>query len=213
MWIVKLIPSRILSLQARKPSGLIGRFVMTKIFNSGNADLNTFVKECLSLETKDKILEIGFGPGKLINEMANISTEGVIEGVDFSKAMLKQAQKANAEHIASSRVFLYECECSSLPFEDETFDKLCSTNTLYFWKNPENYFCEMFRVLRPGGRVVIGFRDDEQMSNLGLSEDIFNSFSKSDMIDLLQNAGFKEAEVKEKEGVPFVSLCGIAIKA
>ncbi len=213
MWIVKLIPSRILSLQARKPSGLIGRFVMTKIFNSGNADLNTFVKECLALESRDKVLELGFGPGKLINEMANITTEGTVEGIDFSKAMLNQAKRENAGHIASGRVLLHECECSSLPFEDGAFDKICSTNTLYFWKKPEDYFSEMYRVLRPGGKVVIGFRDDEQMSNLDLSEDIFSSFSKNDMVNLLLNAGFKVAKVKEKDGVPFVSLCGVATKA
>jgi len=213
MWIVKLIPSRILSLQARKPSGIIGRFVMTKIFNSGNADLNTFVKECLVLESKDKVLEIGFGPGKLINEMADITTEGTVEGVDFSKAMVNQAIKANAGHIASGRVLLHQCECSSLPFEDGVFDKLCSTNTLYFWKEPEVYFSEIFRVLRKGGKVVIGFRDDEQMSNLDLSEDIFNSFSKEDIVNLLSNTGFKDAEVKQKDGAPFVSLCGIATKA
>ena len=213
MWIVKLIPSRILSLQARKPSGLIGRFVMSKIFNSGNADLNAFVKECLVLESKDRVLEIGFGPGKLINEMANITTDGAVEGVDFSKAMFNQAKKVNAGHISLGRVLLHECECSSLPFEDDVFNKLCSTNTLYFWKKPEDYFSEMFRVLRPGGKVVIGFRDDEQMSNLNLSEDIFSSFSKNNVINLLSSAGFQDVQIKEKEGVPFVSYCGVATKA
>lgn len=63
---------------------------MTKVFNSVNADLNTFVKECLSLGTKDKILQIGFGPGKLINEMPNISTEGIGEGVNFSNYDAKE---------------------------------------------------------------------------------------------------------------------------
>jgi SAM-dependent methyltransferase len=213
MWIVKLIPSRILSLQARKPSGLIGRFVMTKIFNSGNADLNAFVEECLALVSNDRVLEIGFGPGKLINEMANITTDGVVEGVDFSGVMLKQATKTNDQHIARGRVLLHKCDCSSLPFENNVFDKLCSTNTLYFWKKPEEYFSEMFRVLRPGGKVVIGFRDEEQMSNLDLSEDIFNSFSKQDIINLLSNSGFHDVKIREKEGVPFVSYCGVATKA
>lgn len=213
MWIVKLIPSRILSLQARKPSGLIGRFLMTKIFNAGNADLNAFVKECLALYSEDRVLEIGFGPGKLINEMANTATKGVVEGIDFSRAMLKQAKRANARHISSGRVLLHEGECGLLPFKNNVFDKLCSTNTLYFWKKPEQYFSEMFRVIRPGGKVVIGFRDDEQMSNLNLSEDIFTSFSKKDVINLLSNAGFQDAKIKEKDGVPFVSFCGVATKA
>jgi hypothetical protein len=69
MFIVKLIPSSVLSKQARRPSGLIGRYLMTKIFNAGNADLNSFVKEALEIKRDDRILEIGFGPGKLINEM------------------------------------------------------------------------------------------------------------------------------------------------
>ena len=213
MWIVRLIPSRILSLQARKPSGLIGQFVMTKIFNSGNADLNDFVKDCLELQSEDRVLEIGFGPGKLINEMANITTKGIVEGIDFSGVMLKQATKVNAQHISSGRVFLHEGECGSLPFENDVFDKLCSTNTLYFWKCPEAYFSEMFRVTRPGGKVFIGFRDDKQMSNLKLSGDIFASFSKHDVINLLSNAGFQDEQIKEKDGVPFVSYCGVATKA
>ena len=62
---------------------------MTKIFNSGNADLNSFVKEILSLQRNDSVLEIGFGPGKLINEMANLTTEGVVEGVDVILSVKK----------------------------------------------------------------------------------------------------------------------------
>jgi 16S rRNA A1518/A1519 N6-dimethyltransferase RsmA/KsgA/DIM1 with predicted DNA glycosylase/AP lyase activity len=69
MFIINLIPSRVLSLQARKPYGIIGRYVMTKIFNKGNADLNSFVKEMLDLKKNDRVLEIGFGPGKLLNEI------------------------------------------------------------------------------------------------------------------------------------------------
>ena len=83
MWIFKLIPSRVLSLQARKPTGLIGRYLMTKIFNEGNADLNSFVMDMLELQSSDRVLEIGFGTGKLINQMAAITTGGVVEGIDF----------------------------------------------------------------------------------------------------------------------------------
>ncbi len=213
MFIVKLIPKRVLSRQARKPTGLIGRYLMTKIFNNVNADLNTFVKELLNLQREDNVLEVGFGPGKLINEMASITVKGVVEGIDYSQAMLKQAGKVNKQYIATGKVKLHQGDCSSLPFENEFFDKLCSLNTLYFWKDPKKYFREMLRVLKPGGSIVVGFRDDKQMSKLNLSKEIFTTYSQNEVISLLDNSGFSDARVAEKKGKPFLSYCALATRA
>ena len=213
MFIVKLISKRVLSRQARKPTGLIGRYLMTKIFNNVNADLNTFVKELLNLQREDNVLEVGFGPGKLINEMAGITVKGVVEGIDYSRAMLKQAGKVNKQYIATEKVKLHQGDCSSLPFDNESFDKLCSLNTLYFWKDPKKYFREMFRVLKPGGSIVVGFRDDKQMSKLNLSKEIFTTYSQNEVISLLYNSGFSDARVAEKKGKPFLSYCALATKA
>ncbi len=212
MFILKLIPSRILSVQARKPSGIMGRYLMTKIFNKGNADLNAFVKELLDLQREDRVLEIGFGPGKLIKEIADITTEGVVEGVDYSQTMVQHASKVNAQHIAKGKVRVQSRECRTLPFEKESFDKVCSTNTLYFWKEPDKYFREMFRVIKSGGKIVIGFRDEKQMSKLPLSKDIFSAYSQDDVVGLLSDAGFSGAHMREKESVPFHSYCAVATK-
>lgn len=212
MSIVKLIPSRVLSRQARKPTGLIGRYLMTKIFNNVNADLNMFVKELLDLQREDNVLEVGFGPGKLINEMASITVKGVVEGIDYSQAMLKQAGKVNKQHLATGKVKLHQGDCSSLPFDNESFDKLCSSNTLYFWKDPKKYFKEMCRVLKPGGSIVVGFRDDKQMSKLNLSKEIFTTYSQNEVISLLCNSGFLDARVAVKKGKPFLSYCALATK-
>jgi len=186
---------------------------MTKIFNDGNADLNAFVMDMLELKSGDKVLEIGFGPGKLINKMAEITTEGVVEGIDFSGVMLKLASRVNKKHIPSGRVRLRKGECRSLPFENGSFDKVCSTNTLYFWKDPRKYFIEIFRVIKTGGMIAIGFRDDKQMSNLNLSKDIFTTYSTDEAVSLLSNAGFSGAHVAKKVGKPFFSYCAMGTKA
>ena len=213
MFIVKLIPSSVLSRQARKPAGVIGRYLMTKIFNSGNADLNSFVKETLEIKKSDRILEIGFGPGKLINDMAKITTEGLVEGVDFSRDMLKEASKANQQFITEGRVKLHQAECRDLPFHDASFDKLCSINTLYFWKDPERYFSEMFRVMKTGGMIAVGFRDKEQMSKLDLDHSVFNTYTQDEVVLLLTNAGFSESRIAQKEERPFLSYCAVGYKS
>ena len=213
MFLTKLIPAKILSLQARRPSGLIGRYLMTKIFNNGNCDLNSFVKKTLDIQRTDKILEIGFGTGKLIKEMADISTAGLIEGIDFSHTMLRQASKVNKQHIATGKVRLINGECRTLPYASKTFDKLCSINTLYFWKEPIKYLNEMYRVLDHRGKIVIGFRDNEQIKELNLSKDVFCTYSQDDVVKLLLAAGFSGVHIREQDGVPFISYCAVATKA
>jgi ubiquinone/menaquinone biosynthesis C-methylase UbiE len=213
MFIFKLLPRGIFSTQARKPTGLIGRYVMTKIFSKGNADINAFVKELLELKGNDRVLEIGFGPGKLISEMAKVVTDGVVEGIDFSEAMLKEASKVNRHHILRDRVKLQKGDCSTLPYGNDSFDKLCSVNTLYFWKKPGKNLREIFRVVKPKGKVVIGFRDENQMNNLNLSAEIFTTYSLDDVANLLSDTGFSDVHIKKKEGKPFHSYCAVATKA
>jgi phospholipid N-methyltransferase len=58
------------SRQARKPTGWFGRWVMSSIFDFGNAHLNQFVYDTLAPKTGDHILEIGSGTGKLFDKIA-----------------------------------------------------------------------------------------------------------------------------------------------
>jgi SAM-dependent methyltransferase len=104
-------------------------------------------------------------------------------------------------------------ECSHLPYDNDSFDKLCSINTLYFWKAPDTYFREMFRVIKKGGKIVIGFRDDKQMSSLKLCNDIFSIYSVDEVVSMLSNAGFSDPHILDKEGKPFCSYCAVAIKS
>ena len=212
MFIVKLIPSKILSLQARKPSGWFGRLVMSRIFNRGNADLNNFIKDLLDLQDHDKVLEIGFGPGTLIYQMAQITTKGLVEGIDFSEAMLAQARKTNKQYISMKRVKIQKGHCKDLPYSQESFDKICTSNTIYFWDDPLENFKGIFRVLKPGGKLVVGFRDKEQMKNLPLSDDVFKAYTLEEVKLFLLNSGFPDVRVEEREGKPFVSYCAVATK-
>ncbi len=212
MFLMKLLPRGFVAAQSRKPSGIFGRWVMARVFNRLNTDLNTFIREVLDPQRSDRILEIGFGPGALIHELADMTPDSHVEGIDFSGAMVAHAAQHNRRHISAGRVRLHEGECSTLPFGDETFDSVCTANTIYFWKEPRNCLSEIFRVLKPGGKVVIGFRDAEQMSKLNLDEDYFRLYSRGEVVDLLSDAGFSGACVQEKNGVPFDSYCATARK-
>ena len=112
--------------QARKPTGVFGRLVMSIIFDIGNARLNRFVKSVMAVQEHDHILEIGFGTGKLIYEMAKQIDRGMIEGVDFSSTMVSIAQRRNRSHIERGKVRLVEGNFDRMPFKNEDFNKVCS---------------------------------------------------------------------------------------
>jgi ubiquinone/menaquinone biosynthesis C-methylase UbiE len=186
---------------------------MSRLFNKGNADLNDLVKDLLELQEQDSVLEIGFGPGTLIHQMAQITTQGVVEGIDFSETMLTLASETNKQFIASGRVKLQRGNCNAMPYSDESFDKVCTANTIYFWENPNETFKEISRVVKSGGKLVVGFRDKDQMKDLPLSKEVFSYYTTEEVKTFLSNAGFTDVQIVDKPGQPFVSQCAVANKS
>jgi ubiquinone/menaquinone biosynthesis C-methylase UbiE len=205
--------SRFFSEQARKPTGLFGKLIMSTIFNIGNAKINRFVYEIMSVKKDDHILEIGFGTGKLIYEMAKRIDKGLVQGVDFSSTMVSIAQRRNKKHISKGKVRIIEGDFDEMSFKGESFNKVCSINTIYFWPEPETTAKNIANILKPGGMFVVAFEDIAQLEQRQLSNEVFRLYSKDDVKNLLINAGFsKGVSIKSREIGSTVLHCAVAIK-
>lgn len=201
------------SKQAEKPTGLFGKLIMSRIFEKGNAELNTFMKELLSPEETDHLLEIGFGPGKMIKDLAAITKKGKIVGVDFSDAMVSIAQKRNQKHIANGRVKIHHGSFEDLSYNDNVFDKVYTVNTIYFWPDPAKTVRKIKRLLKPGGKLVIAFGDKAQLEKKSLNKEIFRCYSNEEVKDLLENSGFSgNIKIMSRSGKSFLLNCAVALK-
>ena len=205
--------SAFFSEQARKPAGIFGRIVMSIIFDQGNAFLNGFVNELMSVQIDDRIIEIGFGTGKLIYKMAQQIDTGIIEGVDFSKVMVSIAQKRNKKNIAKGMVKIFEGNFDKMPYEKEKFSKACSVNTLYFWPAPVHTAGKIADILEPNGKLILAFEDIEQLKQRNLNQEVFHIYSKDEVQNLLINAGFSNnvSIVSRRKGKS-IFHCAVAIK-
>lgn len=56
---------------------------MSAVFDIGNAFLNNFVGELLSVQSGDHVLDIGCGTGELISNLSSQVSDGYFEGVDY----------------------------------------------------------------------------------------------------------------------------------
>ena len=99
------------------------------------------------------VLDIGCGDGTFAMSLRERGAR--IRGVDASPAMIDAAMKRAAVVQADGAMFQVG-RAQRLPFDDDSFDIVVAKTILCFVKDPTDAFAEMARVLRPGGRLVIG---------------------------------------------------------
>ena len=205
--------SKFFSEQARKPDGLFGRTIMSLVFDRGNAFLNDFVSELMSVQPYDRIIEIGFGTGNLIKKMAQHIDKGFIEGVDLSDTMVSIAQKRNQDSIGKGKVKIFKGNFDEIAYEKEIFTKACSVNTLYFWLKPEHTAKKIAKILKPEGKLILAFEDIKQLEQKKLDKNIFHLYTKSEVKNLLINAGFEsDVSVQSRKRGKSVFHCVVAKK-
>jgi SAM-dependent methyltransferase len=130
-------------------------------------------------------IEIGVGSGRFAAPL------GVAVGVDPSPAMLA--------HAAARGIAVVEGTAEVLPFDAGQFDYALVVTTICFVDSPVKMLAEAHRVLRPGGRLVIGFIDrDSAMGQDYLAHQAENVFyraavfySATEVEQLLVDNGFR----------------------
>ncbi len=142
--------------QAHHPRGAAGRVTAWEMAHRpSNRQRSRWAVSLLDIQPTDQVLEIGFGPGVAIAELARIGA-GHVYGVDHSGVMLRQASKRNAAAIRAGRVTLIRASADQLPPAlNGPFDAILAVNSLGFWPAPGQRLAELRRRLAPGGRVAI----------------------------------------------------------
>lgn len=185
------------SRQASNPTGLFGSLFMSRFFETGNARLNKRMVELAKPGGDDRILEIGFGGGQCIHQMAAAVEGGVVEGVDTSAAMLRCARKKNKRHLSKGLVKLRLGDFNDMDYPSGHFDTVCSANTLYFWSDLQWTLRRIHTVLKPGGKLVLAFVGKERMQDLALDFDVFSAVSPQGLQTLLLEIGFNAAQIHD----------------
>jgi SAM-dependent methyltransferase len=120
-----------------------------------NRQRNGWVVSLLDVRPTDRVLEVGFGPGVAIAELARAGA-GHVCGIDHSEVMLRQASKRNAAAIRAGRVTLVNASVDRLPAAlDGPFDAVLAVNSLGFWPAPAERLADLRQRLAPGGRIAI----------------------------------------------------------
>jgi ubiquinone/menaquinone biosynthesis C-methylase UbiE len=182
--------------QSRCPTGLLG-WLIGRIMEAETSAENDAALERLDLRPTDRVLEVGFGPGRALERVAGLVTAGRVAGVEVSEEMIRMATRRCERFIQEGRVELRLGTAEKLPFESASFDKVYSVHTLYFWERPAEVVAELRRVLKRDGMLGLCFRPSGDAGTEDFPSTVYRFYTDAEVTRLLRDGGFDEVSVNE----------------
>ena len=162
-----------------------------------------------SIKEGETVLDLGSGAGfDCFLASKIVGPRGKVIGVDMTAEMVAKA-KANADHGGYSNVEFRFGEIEALPIEDNTVDVIISNCVINLVPDKEKAFREAFRVLRPGGRLMVsdivllkGLPDFVKQSIEAYVGCIAGAVKKDKYLEAIRSAGFKDVCVMQEAVFP-----------
>jgi len=182
---------------ARRPSGWLARMMYANPRGHYRAFRLTLDK--LGLKPDDIFLEIGCGGGVLLN-MA-LESVAQAKAIDHSPDMVRIARDRNKESLSKGRVEIVQGNAESLPWDDDLFTCTAAAEMFFFIEDSMIVLQEFYRVLRPGGRLVITSIEASILPKLLFLpwSRSMHLYKNSEIKSMLKQVGFQMVEVKNLE--------------
>jgi arsenite methyltransferase len=151
--------------------------------------MNRLVLQQLAVQPGERVLEVGFGGGDLLASLLQVAPQEIV-GADISDDMVTLARRRFRRELGQGRLRLLTASAEALPRREGGFDKVCSVNTVYFWKRPAAVLAELARVTRSGGRLVLAFQAPESVRRWPGHVHGFHAYGADEIAALMEAAGF-----------------------
>lgn len=187
---------RLLDSNFRKPSGLIGLYII-RFLKKNQAEYDE-MDPMLKLNKDDIVLEIGYGLGKGIYDYSK-KNDCTFHGIDFSRLMYSKALKLNHENIKRGKVILRCADFDKYDFENDSFHCIYFLNVIYFWDEIQSRLKKLYKILKQNGKVIIFMADAECFKDIKQSESkkIFYLYRVDEVVGEMVKAGFRSIETVE----------------
>lgn len=128
-----------------------------EVYDSGHAGIYEMCKDdylpiLAELEKAPftDLLDVGCGTGPMIELLAARHPDKHYTGLDITPKMI---ETANAKKLPNAVFQVGDSE--NMPFDDASFDAVICANSFHHYPEPQKFFNEVRRVLRPGGRFIL----------------------------------------------------------
>lgn len=186
---------------ASRPEGFWGR-LMIKAMNKGHSELSRWGLGFLPEMEFASAADIGCGGGKNVIRLSEIVADKVY-GLDVSPLCVKNSAKKCSSLIKNGRAEIILGNASALPFKDGGLDLVTAFETVYFWKDLQACFSEIYRVISDNGVFLItneltaDVNSPDKYAKLKEISPI-DIFTPQELSALLTKVGFAEIKTERK---------------
>jgi arsenite methyltransferase len=153
------------------------------------------------------VLDVGCGAGADACVAAlHVGNTGKVIGVDCTPAMIDKARK-NARYAALDNIEFHQADIANLPIADNAIDVVISNGAINLCENKVRVFQELYRVLKPGGRLQIAdmVRVTEVCCSSSSDEEswadcVQGTLPVDKLLEMITNARFTDAILLELTG-------------
>ncbi len=184
--------------QLGNPEGEVGLAVMEWVYENNRASSARAVA-ALGLKPNSRVLEIGFGSGRMTPEVVGQASGITYAGLDYSQTMVAEAERINSALISEGRAEFFLGSAEQMPFPNGGFDCVYSIGVAHFWPDPLSALAEVHRVLRRGGASMIGCLHPRTAPAFALPENGFYLRDAAEWEALHWAAGFAAVDVETIE--------------
>jgi len=154
-----------------------------------------------------ELLDIGSGSGGVDIVLAQKHGAGTVVGIDVDKKLVDLANHRLRRFDLESRIKYQLVEPGPLPFHDNAFDVVFSKDAIIHIQDKRDLYSEVFRVVRPGGRLFVsdwlrgeGDEFDSTVERFAeVSGHDFTLVSLREIGKILERLGFEEIELTDRQ--------------
>ena len=168
-----------------------------------------------SLKEGETVVDLGSGGGiDVFLASKRVGESGKAIGIDMTQEMLDKARE-NAKKGGFSNVEFKLGEIEKIPLEDSMADCIISNCVINLAENKQNVFNESFRVLKPGGRlmvsdmVLLSDLPEEMLASAHLYVGcVAGALKKDDYLSKIKTAGFSDIKIIKEDAVELLKYVG-----
>lgn len=162
-----------------------------------HSDITDQTLALMNFKPTDRVLDLGCGTGWASRRMARVVPQGEVVGIDVADEMLRRAEQASSG-VPNVRYLWGSAE--SIPSADNSFDKVLSVESFYYYADQGKALDELRRVITPGGRlfILINLYRDNHYSLLWVDElkVSVQVHSEAEYLEMLRRHGFTGVEAR-----------------